>query len=54
MRGASAPGQPGGPQGGGSKKAPAANERRFVLTVDDLALALADQGITLKKPPYYV
>lgn len=28
--------------------------RKYVLTNDDLAQAMSDQGITLKKPPYYM
>ena len=29
-------------------------DRKYVLTNEDLGQALADQGITLKKPPYFV
>eukprot|EP00095_Tigriopus_kingsejongensis_P011289 snap_masked-scaffold14_size734282-processed-gene-2.4 protein:Tk11289 transcript:snap_masked-scaffold14_size734282-processed-gene-2.4-mRNA-1 annotation:"transcription initiation factor tfiid subunit 10-like protein" len=29
-------------------------ERKLVLTNEDLAQALSDQGVTLKKPPYYM
>lgn len=29
-------------------------DRKFTMTPEDLSLALADQGITLKKPPYYM
>jgi len=60
MRGAAsaATGGGGGGQGGGLQGAAAkkgvSGDRRHVLTVEDLSLALADQGITLKKPPYYV
>ena len=39
---------------GGGKKAGSSKDRRYVLTLEDLSLALADQGITLKKPPYYL
>ena len=31
-----------------------AGKKKYVMTTEDLALALADQGVTLKKPPYYV
>ena len=54
MRGgpaAGAPGGPGGPSGGDSKKN---KDRKFTMTTEDLSQALADQGVTLKKPPYYV
>ena len=43
MRGANAAGQAKG------KK-----DRKFVMTVDDLTLALQDQGISVKKPPYFM
>ena len=29
-------------------------EKKYVMTTEDLSLALGDQGITVKKPPYYV
>ncbi|TRY64312.1 hypothetical protein TCAL_01844 [Tigriopus californicus] len=29
-------------------------DRKYVLTNDDLAQAMSDQGITLKKPPYFM
>ena len=28
-------------------------DRKFVMTTDDLTQALSEQGITLKKPPYF-
>lgn len=28
-------------------------DRKHVMTMEDLSQALADQGITVKKPPYY-
>ena len=36
--------------GGSSKKS---GDRKFTMTTEDLAQALGDQGITLRKPPYY-
>ena len=30
-----------------------AKDRKYVMTTDDLANAMADQGITVKKPPYF-
>jgi len=29
-------------------------DRKYVMTTDDLANAMADQGITVKKPPYFM
>ena len=29
-------------------------DRKHTMTTEDLSQALSDQGITLKKPPYYV
>ena len=29
-------------------------DRKYVMTTDDLANAMADQGITVKKPPYFI
>ena len=49
MRGAG--GGPGGPSGGGHKKN---KDRKLVMTVDDLSQALQDQGISIKKPPYFL
>merc|ERR1719461_439744 len=42
-----------GPQGPGnhSKKN---KDRKLVMTVDDLSQALQDQGISIKKPPYFL
>ena len=31
-----------------------AKDRKYVMTTDDLANAMADQGITVKKPPYFM
>jgi hypothetical protein len=28
-------------------------DRKFVMTTDDLTQALAEQGLVLKKPPYF-
>ena len=28
-------------------------DRKFVMTTDDLSQALSEQGIVLKKPPYF-
>ena len=36
------------PKGGKNPK-----DRKYVMTTDDLANAMADQGITVKKPPYF-
>jgi hypothetical protein len=32
---------------------PAVQERRYVLTMDDLSNAVADYGINIKKPGYF-
>ena len=29
-------------------------DRKYVMTTDDLANAMDDQGITVKKPPYFI
>ena len=29
-------------------------DRKYVMTTDDLANAMSDQGITVKKPPYFI
>ncbi len=41
-------------RGAGQQLSKKPKDRKNTLTSEDLALALADQGITLKKPPYYV
>ena len=46
--------QSGGQSGGGKKPNNPNEKKKFVMTTEDLSLALADQGVTLKKPPYYV
>ena len=28
-------------------------DRKFVMTMEDLGQALGNQGVTVKKPPYY-
>jgi transcription initiation factor TFIID subunit 10 len=41
----------------GKSKAPQAtavtSDKRLVLTIDDLSQALIEQGVSIKKPPYY-
>ena len=39
-----------GPGGGGRKPG---RERTLVMSSEDLAVALGDQGVTVKKPPYF-
>ena len=39
-----------GPGGGGRKPG---RERALVMNSEDLAVALGDQGVTVKKPPYF-
>ncbi len=41
-------------RGAGQQISKKSKDRRYVLTLEDLSLALSDQGITLKKPPYYL
>ena len=41
----------GGPGPSGHKKN---KDRKLVMTVDDLSHALQDQGISIKKPPYFL
>merc|ERR1719394_1791955 len=41
----------GGPGPSGHKKN---KDRKLVMTVDDLSQALQDQGISIKKPPYFL
>ncbi|RZC33648.1 hypothetical protein BDFB_012043 [Asbolus verrucosus] len=39
---------------GGSKGSKGSKDRRYCLTMEDLIPALAEFGITIKKPHYYV
>jgi hypothetical protein len=39
--------------GGKEQKKVSGKDRKFALTTEDLAVALADQGMVIKKPPYY-
>jgi len=47
MRGQAGP----GPSGHGKNKN---KDRKLVMTVDDLSQALQDQGVSIKKPPYFL
>jgi hypothetical protein len=39
--------------GGKDQKKMSGKDRKFALGTEDLTVALADQGMVLKKPPYY-
>eukprot|EP00096_Caligus_rogercresseyi_P010554 TRINITY_DN389_c1_g11_i1.p1 TRINITY_DN389_c1_g11~~TRINITY_DN389_c1_g11_i1.p1 ORF type:complete len:137 (-),score=56.46 TRINITY_DN389_c1_g11_i1:252-662(-) len=39
--------------GGKEKHGKKGGDRRYTMTVEDLGLALGDQGIVIRKPPYY-
>lgn len=41
-------------RGAGQQISKKSKDRKYVLSLEDLSLALADQGVTLKKPPYYL
>ena len=38
----------------GAQQTSKKKESKLVMTTDDLSLALAEQGVTLKKPPYFL
>jgi len=42
-------------RGGGKdeKKKASGRDRKYAMTTEDLVVALSDQGLTVKKPPYY-
>lgn len=42
-------------RGGGKdeKKKTSGRDRKYAMTTEDLVVALTDQGLTVKKPPYY-
>jgi len=42
-------------RGGGKdeKKKSSGRDRKYAMTTEDLVVALSDQGLTVKKPPYY-
>ena len=42
-------------RGGGKdqKSKSSGRDRKYAMTTDDLVVALSDQGVTVKKPPYY-
>jgi len=42
-------------RGGGKdqKSKSSGRDRKYAMTTEDLVVALSDQGVTVKKPPYY-
>ena len=42
-------------RGGGKdqKSKSSGKDRKYAMTTEDLVVALSDQGVTVKKPPYY-
>lgn len=40
--------------GGKEQKKMSGKDRKFALATEDLAVALADQGMVVKKPPYFI
>ena len=55
MRGAGGPASTSGGASGGTNPKGGKNvkDRKYVMTTDDLSNAMADQGVTVKKPPYF-
>ena len=39
--------------GGKDQKSKGSRDRKYAMTADDLVVALADQGVSVKKPPYH-
>jgi len=55
MRGGSGATGPASTSGGaGAKGGKNSKDRKYVMTTDDLANAMDDQGITVTKPPYFI
>ena len=40
-------------RGGGKVTKKNSKDKKYTMTNEDLAMALGEQGITVKKPPYY-